>query len=165
LIELERLESLGFRTAQAIVAYREEHGPFNGFDDLQKVIGIDEMTLAMLKTEVEIQTLPIEMDPGIDDQKEPLSVEPEDEAHAILLDAQVEASVGNLDSAMKKYQRLVEKGERLDGVIADLNNILYGDVSNELCVDIYQLLGDAYLNADDLQKALEAYTKAEELLR
>jgi cytochrome c-type biogenesis protein CcmH/NrfG len=34
-----------------------------------------------------------------------------------------------------------------------------------VCVDVLQLLGDAYLKDDSLQEALDAYTKAEELLR
>jgi len=32
-------------------------------------------------------------------------------------------------------------------------------------VDIWQLLGDAYMRSNRLQDALDAYTKAEELLR
>ena len=32
-------------------------------------------------------------------------------------------------------------------------------------VEFWQVLGDSYMRIDDLQQALDAYTKAEELLR
>ena len=63
---------------------------------------------------------------------------------------------------MTRYQRLVRKGKHLDRIIADLQEALY---RFPVEVDLWQLLGDAYMRADRLQEALEAYTKAEELLR
>jgi cytochrome c-type biogenesis protein CcmH/NrfG len=63
---------------------------------------------------------------------------------------------------MKEYSKLIKKGRLLDEVIHDLREALY-----RFPVDIivWQTLGDAYMRANRLQDALDAYTKAEELLR
>ena len=40
------LKGVGEKTAAAIVAYREEHGPFKTLDDLKKVKGIGDKIIA-----------------------------------------------------------------------------------------------------------------------
>ena len=47
--ELERLPGIGEKRAQAIVAWREEHGPFRSVDELVQVSGIGEKLLAGLR--------------------------------------------------------------------------------------------------------------------
>ena len=47
--ELQRLPGIGEKRAQAIVAYREEHGPFQSVEDLTRVSGIGEGILAGLR--------------------------------------------------------------------------------------------------------------------
>ena len=47
--DLQRLPGIGEKRAQAIVAYREEHGPFQTVDELDKVEGIGEGILAGLR--------------------------------------------------------------------------------------------------------------------
>lgn len=46
--ELQRLPGIGEKRAQAIVAYREEHGPFQTAQDLTRVSGIGEGILSGL---------------------------------------------------------------------------------------------------------------------
>ena len=46
---LDTLKRIGLKKAQAIVAYREEHGRFKSVEDLTKVKGISEKTLEMNK--------------------------------------------------------------------------------------------------------------------
>ncbi len=46
--DLQRLPGIGEKRAQAIVAYREEHGPFQSVEDLGQVPGIGEGVLAGL---------------------------------------------------------------------------------------------------------------------
>lgn len=41
----ERLNGIGDKKAQAIVEYRQQHGPFKSVDDLKNVSGIGEATL------------------------------------------------------------------------------------------------------------------------
>ncbi len=79
-----------------------------------------------------------------------------------LSQAQIELSRGNIPAALEIYGKLIKKGRLLDEVIFDLREALY---RYPVEVIIWQALGDAYLRANRLQDALDAYTKAEELLR
>ena len=47
--DLQRLPGIGEKRAQAIVAWREEHGPFQSVDELVLVSGIGEKLLAGLR--------------------------------------------------------------------------------------------------------------------
>lgn len=47
--ELETLPGVGQVTAQAIISYRDQHGPFNAIEDLMLVPGIKEGRFAQLK--------------------------------------------------------------------------------------------------------------------
>jgi cytochrome c-type biogenesis protein CcmH/NrfG len=80
----------------------------------------------------------------------------------ILGQARSELSGSHLSEALDNYARLIKKGRFLDEVIFDLRDALY---RFPVDVNIWQSLGDAYMRANRLQDALDAYTKAEELLR
>jgi hypothetical protein len=83
-------------------------------------------------------------------------------AESVLGQAQGELSRGDIPSAMEYYTRLIKKGRFLDDAIRDLRDALY---RYPVEVSIWQALGDAYMRSNRLQEALDAYTKAEELLR
>jgi tetratricopeptide (TPR) repeat protein len=76
--------------------------------------------------------------------------------------ARNELSRSNIPSALESYAKLIKKGRFLDEVIYDLRDALD---RYPVDVNILQSLGDAYMRANRLQDALDAYTKAEELLR
>jgi tetratricopeptide (TPR) repeat protein len=76
--------------------------------------------------------------------------------------ARIELSRSNIPGALDTYAKLIKKGRFLDEVIFDLRDALY---RYPVEVSIWQSLGDAYMRANRLQDALDAYTKAEELLR
>jgi hypothetical protein len=80
----------------------------------------------------------------------------------LLSSAQNVLDQNSLDDAMKKYSKLIKKGRLLDEVIHDLREAIY---RYPVDVIVWQTLGDAYMRANRLQDALDAYTKAEELLR
>ena len=80
----------------------------------------------------------------------------------ILGSARNELSRSNIPGALETYGKLIKKGRFLDEVIFDLREALY---RYPVEVSIWQSLGDAYMRANRLQDALDAYTKAEELLR
>jgi tetratricopeptide (TPR) repeat protein len=80
----------------------------------------------------------------------------------LLSSAQNVLDQNSLDDAMKKYMKLIKKGRLLDEVIHDLREAIY---RYPVDVVIWQTLGDAYMRANRLQDALDAYTSAEELLR
>lgn len=53
--QLESLPHIGTKTAQAIVAYRTQHGPFKKADDLTGVRGIGGKTLEELKKHITLE--------------------------------------------------------------------------------------------------------------
>ena len=79
-----------------------------------------------------------------------------------LASAKAELARGNIAAAMDMYSRLIRRGRGLTDIIRELREALY---RFPVEVPIWQALGDAYMRANSLQEALDAYTKAEELLR
>ena len=86
----------------------------------------------------------------------------QDKDAELLSNAQTILDQDSLDESMKQYMKLVKKGRLLDEVIHDLREAIY---RYPVDVIIWQTLGDAYMRSNRLQDALDAYTKAEELLR
>jgi len=86
----------------------------------------------------------------------------QDKDAEMLLDAQSTLKSGKLDEAMAGFVKLIKKGRLLDEVIHELREAVY---TYPVDIIIWQTLGDAYNRANQLQDALDAYTKAEELLR
>jgi hypothetical protein len=86
----------------------------------------------------------------------------EDKDAEFLAAAQAALEANQLNEAMQTYARLIKRNRLLDEVIHDLHEAIY-----RFPVDIivWQTLGDASMRANRLQDALDAYTKAEELLR
>jgi len=80
----------------------------------------------------------------------------------VLGQARNELNRSNIPGALETYAKLIKKGRYLDEVVFDLREALY---RYPVEVSIWQSLGDAYMRANRLQDALDAYTKAEELLR
>ena len=80
----------------------------------------------------------------------------------VLATARDELSTNNVSGALGSYGKLIKKARYLDEVIYDLREALY---RYPVDVNLWQSLGDAYMRANRLQDALDAYTKAEELLR
>lgn len=76
--------------------------------------------------------------------------------------AQAFIESGDIKQAIDVFDKLIKKGQLLEEVIHDLRESTY---RFPVEIGIWQLLGDAYLRANRLQDALDAYTKAEELLR
>ena len=80
----------------------------------------------------------------------------------VLSIARNELASNNVSGALDSYGKLIKKARYLDEVIYDLRDALY---RYPVDVNLWQSLGDAYMRANRLQDALDAYTKAEELLR
>ncbi|NWF63744.1 MAG: tetratricopeptide repeat protein [Chloroflexi bacterium] len=76
--------------------------------------------------------------------------------------AKAELERGDIPEALMHYGKLIKKGRHLEEVIGHLTESLY---RYPVEVSIWQALGDAYMRANRLKEALEAYNKAEELIR
>jgi len=68
----------------------------------------------------------------------------------------------DLESAAAEYEQLVASGDLLEETIHDLREAID---RHPMQIELYQVLGDAYLRNNQLQAAIDAYTKAEQLLR
>ena len=79
-----------------------------------------------------------------------------------LVGAQEGLQRGDLPAALEAYSRMIRKGRFVEEAIHDLRDAVY---RYPVDVSVWQTLGDAYMRANRLQEALDAYNKAEELLR
>ncbi len=91
----------------------------------------------------------------------PAKVEGPTNANA-LIQAKGELDRGDIPTALDHYGKLIKKGKHLEETIRDLTESIY---RYPVEVGIWQTLGDAYMRANRLKEALEAYNKAEELIR
>ncbi len=95
-------------------------------------------------------------------QEAPARKETPSQPDVVLDEARNELGRSNIPGALETYAKLIKKARYLDEVIFDLREALY---RYPVEVSIWQTLGDAYMRGNRLQDALDAYTKAEELLR
>lgn len=155
LSELEKLPGIGFILAQAILNYKDEHGPFSSLDDLNQVPGIGPDRIDGIKELVEI--VPALVPAGLELE----AVEPRDEDEKMLMQGRAAIAQDNLHTAIDPFLALVHKKIYLSEVIAELTQALKQQPDSLLA---WQTLGDAYVRNNQLQEALDAYVKAEELL-
>lgn len=149
LAQLERLPGIGFILAQNITAFREAYGPFTNLDDLQNVSGMSSEIIQEIEQYVTVTI-------AQESRGEAATIRP-----AVVEQAWEALTAGNVSAAVDRYIELIKKEEHLDEVIADLE-IAVARFPQEL--PVYQALGDAYVRNDQIQEALDTYTKAEELL-
>ncbi|NPV78475.1 MAG: tetratricopeptide repeat protein [Anaerolineae bacterium] len=69
---------------------------------------------------------------------------------------------GQIEAALEAYNHLIENHSSLEEVIQHLQEALY---RYPVDIGLWQSLGDALAKTNRLQEALDAYTKAEELLK
>ncbi len=130
---------------------------------------IDEEAAAPVEADLPPLTPPEEAVDELFETAEPQPAEetppspPQAETAEDQLDAARQAvSGGNIDKALASYGKLIKKGKLIDQIIKDLND---ATMRHPINVKLWQTLGDAYLRLDNLQDALDAYSKAEDLIR
>jgi competence ComEA-like helix-hairpin-helix protein len=159
LVDLERLPEIGFILAQQIINFREAHGPFIQIEDLLRVPGCSPTTLTVVKEYLFVE-VPQEA-PTV--RLEETSVLPETmDAPIEIKDARTSMNMGEMDAAFAKYAAMIEKGQYLDLIIDDLREVASRHPED---ANAWQNLGDAYLHANQVREALDAYGQAERLLR
>jgi competence ComEA-like helix-hairpin-helix protein len=152
LSELERLPGVGFTRAQAIITYRQAFGAFSSVDDLINIAGFDPSLVDSLKRHLTIaEAQPVEaLAEGVD-------------IHQVtLIQARNALIQSDTNKALLHYLNLIRAQQLLPEVIQDLNEALY---RFPVDISIWEALGDAHVRAGHLQESLDAYTKAEELIR
>jgi tetratricopeptide (TPR) repeat protein len=123
-------------------------------EDLLDVPGIGPGNIEVLKNWISIQPVKEQI---IEESGPPL-----DPDHIILRQAHNALDQGDIPTAVKQYEQLLDRMVLLNEIILDLQDALY---RYPVDISIWQALGDAYMRNNQLQDALDAYTKAEELLR
>ena len=170
--QLESILGISHQIAKGIVSYRESHGPYRDFSDLNNVPEItDEQTIDILKPEVFIGEVPAEEEPIVTPApkikpkppkrkppKTPATVENYEE---MLVTARAKVNDRLIDEAIELYSALVKKKKFLDEAIEDLQKAA---LDHPLEIAIQKTLGEAFMKKDMLDEALEAYSKAEDLL-
>jgi len=149
LAELEALPGIGFVLAQNIIAYRETYGPYQSITDLEKISGIGPVLVEELQDQImvaEVAAVP----------------EAVSEEAQLMQEASTAIGLGDIAPAVQNYSILIKKRYHLPELIDELQAALY---RFPVDVDLWQTIGDAYVRSDRLQDALDAYTKAEELIR
>jgi DNA uptake protein ComE-like DNA-binding protein len=156
LIELENLPGVGFRLAQSIIDRRREVGPFSDLQDLVE-LGADPGLVESLNTYLKVSQKPVEMVPSFQYAAEFTGPE-----YSLLSAARGALVRSEIDESLDQYSALIKSEQLLDEVIRDLQDALY---QHQTDLRVWQALGDAYLRKNQFQEAMEAYTRAEELLR
>jgi tetratricopeptide (TPR) repeat protein len=89
------------------------------------------------------------------------SEQSENDPDVVLSKIRKQLQGGEITTAIDTYNTLISKTKHLDEIIRDLRDALY---QYPIDISIWQTLGDACARNNQIQDALDAYTKAEELL-
>jgi competence ComEA-like helix-hairpin-helix protein len=163
LVEMEALPGVGFILAQNIIGFRDTFGAFTRLEDLLKVPGISAAVLDELRPMLKLTT------PSKEEAVQPAPVGPQLQDAASAAGDQVQrieahnaVLKGEISQAAASYLSLIKRELLLDEVVDDLRELVQARPGEFL---LWQTLGDAYVRDNRLQDALQAYIKAEELLR
>jgi DNA uptake protein ComE-like DNA-binding protein/cytochrome c-type biogenesis protein CcmH/NrfG len=157
LIELEATPGIGFRLAQRIIEHRQSKGAFGSLEELEQVPGVSKEIVSDLSGRLYVAAPGEPSHPG---RKEgpPSGAGPEWDR---LLEART-AYQSSPQEGLADYGELINKNTLLDEVIGDLHAHLQ---SNPEDFAAWMSLGDALNRSDRPREAMEAYIKAEQLLR
>lgn len=148
LAQLEKIPGIGFILAQNIVSYRDSSGPFQSVDELKNVPDLPSEIMEDLKNYLTVEL--------VEEISAPVSTLPELQA------AWDSVTSGDISGAVDQYSELIKQDEHLDEIIRDIQEAL---TKYPVDASLFQTLGDAYLRANMLQEALDAYNRAEDLIK
>ncbi len=159
LVELERLPGVGFRLAQEIIAFRDQHGHFNSLEKLAEVPGADDLNLEALAP---FLILPEPVEAIVEEAVSTPALTFAQAADVPELEPARQALLqGDLEAGVQIYNQLIESQHALPDVIQDLGEAVKVHPDS---FELWQSLGDAYQRSYQVREALAAYLKAQELL-
>jgi competence ComEA-like helix-hairpin-helix protein len=157
LIELEETPGIGFRLAQRIVEHRQTKGAFRNLEELEQVPGVSRELISELKDMLFV-TVPVEApDPRLEESP-PEGSGPEWD---LLVEARTSYTAEPQES-LEKYSELIRQGMLLEEVIRDLQASLQSEPED---FGTWMALGDALNRNEQPKDAMDAYIRAEQLLR
>jgi cytochrome c-type biogenesis protein CcmH/NrfG len=106
------------------------------------------------------QPTPVEPAPAVKTEKPKRYKEPPTEAEILLQGARQALAAGDAGRALSDYKKMINRKQELDTVIEDLEEALdrYPNLPT-----MWQALGDAYMKADRLAEAIQAYQRGMEV--
>jgi pilus assembly protein FimV len=160
--QLESILGISYQVAEGIVTYREKNGPYKTLDDLLNVPEIkDKQTIEILKPEVIIKEVKEAIEPKAPKQKKETAPVVDEPPEKRLNKARELLAESQIDQALEHYEYLIIKKKSIQDVIDDLQK---ASAEHPMEITLMKTLGDAYMRIDKLEEALEAYSKAEDLL-
>ncbi len=123
----------------------------------EKVPPPEEVTVPAAEVPVEVEEAPPSR---VEELTEKLKTRPRD-SNLRLEVARLHVAGQDWNAAMAQYGKLVSSRKQLPDVIQDLESLEGQDVDR---AQLYQLLGDAYMHQDQLDKALQMYRQARQSL-
>ena len=145
--------------------------------EVEVVEAVEVAPLAQAEVEEAVEAPPVEAEPEVVEAPQPAEqpvmetaapaaakapTAGEADPSSVREQALAQLEHGKIEPALEQYNQLIELDQMLDEVVQDLRNALY---RHPVDVSLWQALGDAYLHNNQIQDALDSYTKAEELLR
>ena len=163
LVEASDAEELGDRPAADIADEVTTEPADEAEGELDWLDSLDEVDVeSWLDAEEQAQHEPIqtaESAPLVDDEVAtgPLAPDLAEQLEQALSEARHALRSGDTDQAAETYAELIANGDGLAFIIADLEELLEEGAAGP---NLYRLLGDAYAQNGQLQKALESYRQA-----
>lgn len=86
-----------------------------------------------------------------------LAADPENHAMRLAV-ARMSQHTSDVDQAVEQYKQLIKRGELLDDVVDDLQDVI-GDIDDpQLLRRLHRLLGDAYMKQNRFREAMDEYS-------
>lgn len=96
-------------------------------------------------------------DPGLAAVHAQLGADPENHAMRLAV-ARMSQQTNNLDQAVEQYKQLIKRGELLDEVVEDLQDVIVETDEPQMLRRLHRLLGDAYMKQNRFREAMDEYS-------
>lgn len=99
----------------------------------------------------------ITTDPGLMAIHAQLAADPDNHAMRLAI-ARMSQQTNNLDQAVEQYKQLIKRGELIDDVVDDLQDVIVETDEPQMLRRLHRLLGDAYMKQNRFREAMDEYS-------